>query len=456
MRARIAAFVLAVLVLSGLCTCAWGAALNVGAPEAFTPVIREAAAIFVEKTGNQVQVHPYPHDKMMEFAAKGDMDVLVSSCNHSGDIFEQKKYVVPNTRKGLFCGRMSVIVTPGNPRKVWGIGDLDRPDLKWGKITFCDWRGAKLLKGHEDRFSVVMEDAALMMGLLAQGKVDAVLGWDYEVAGSPLNPVVMRMAASKYGPEIAALIPAFVTPGSRFPKEAAALVDFLSSSVYAQDTYMRHGYMLDDGSWAFDYDTGAATRFENHHIYERVCRQFVEDCKATKGVALDIGCGPGRMTVTLAKMTELSITGVDIEPEALEITRHHAQDAGVSDRVSFVCADFHSLPFPDNYADFIISRGALGFLRDHALAMREAYRVLKPGGIAMVGCGLSRFTSPEEAKQIPDHVTGWYGVDPKNRTDRETSKFPFTILTFDSVMTRAGLSSYQVNTEGGKWLLIRK
>ena len=241
------------------CAAATAVRLEVGCYDEYASIVREAAAIWVTDTGNQVIVHTYPHADLMKFPAKGDMDVLVPTCNHSADIWEQKGFVVPASRKPMFCARMAVIVLPGNPLHVKGLEDLDRAGLRWGKIDFCAWRGEKILKGKDEFFAAQSAEADDMMDLLAKGKLDAVLGWDYTVADSPLHPVVMRIPISRYGSELAALIPSFVTPKARSPKEAQDLVNFLSTDRRAQRVYLSHTFLLNDGTASrLRHDRGAA------------------------------------------------------------------------------------------------------------------------------------------------------------------------------------------------------
>ena len=436
-----------------LCAPGWGADIRVGAPADATSLIRDAAALFVAETGLSVHVQPYAHEDMMSFASAGDVDVLVAPCNHSGDSFEENGYVVPATRRGLFCRRMSIITAPANPKNVIGIEDLGRPDLRWGKIAFCSWRGENLLKGREEAFNVTSEDAGLMMDLLERGEIDAILGWDTDILGHTLNPVVLRLPCSRHGDSLAAMVPAFVSP--RAADAAARLVSFLAENVHVTDLYLAAGLMTDDGSDAGSYDTTAATRFEP--VYRNIVQQVIDDYGIVNGAALDIGCGPGRMTTMLAEMTDLDVTGLDIEPEAVEIGRGHASDAGLSARLHFVAADAHSLPFADESFDLVISRGTLPFLRDQAKVMREVYRVLRPGGVAFLGGGMGRYTPREQARALyPKGVAPQTALDWGPGESREDSIFPFPVRSFDALMTKAGISSYSVVNEGGRWVEIRK
>ena len=104
-----------------------------------------------------------------------------------------------------------------------------------------------------------------------------------------------------------------------------------------------------------------------------------------KGVCIDIGCGPGHLDVELAKRSEFEIIGLDIEPKMGPLFEERMREAGLSERVSFVEGDAQELPFADDSADVIFSRGTLIFIPDLAKCLREIDRVLKPTGVAMLG-----------------------------------------------------------------------
>lgn len=447
-----------VLLAAAASSVGWAAAatpLDVGVVDDLAPVVREAAALWVAETSRPVSVHPYTHAQMMDFAANGHMDVLVASCDRSGDIFAEKGFVDSATRGGAVCRRMAVIVRPQNPKRVRGLEDLDRRDLRWGMAGVCSWRTEDLRKDKGDSFVVLSEDVGLVLDLLAEDRLDAVLTWDTAVAEDPRGFVVIRLPSSQCGEAFRALVPVFVGADAEDRKAAASLAHFLSSSVHAKDTYLAHGYMLDDGADAAEYDRHAAPRFQK--VYENISRQIVDDYGVTNGLAVDIGCGPGQLVLELARTTDLHVIGVDIEPECIAIARRHAKEAGLEGRTDFVCADAHSLPLPDDYADLVVSRGTLPFLRDQALAIREVYRVLKPGGVAFLGGGMGRYTPEEEATKLyPTGVAPDAALDWGPGQTREDSIFPFPVRSFEVLMTRAGVADYTVINEGGRWVAFRK
>jgi ubiquinone/menaquinone biosynthesis C-methylase UbiE len=114
-------------------------------------------------------------------------------------------------------------------------------------------------------------------------------------------------------------------------------------------------------------------------------RMLGENGGLRKGVCIDIGCGPGHLDVELARRSEFEIIGLDIEPDMGPLFEERMREADLSERVSFVEGDAQELPFPDDYADFIVSRGTMIFIPDLGKCLREVDRVLKPTGVAMLG-----------------------------------------------------------------------
>jgi ubiquinone/menaquinone biosynthesis C-methylase UbiE len=94
--------------------------------------------------------------------------------------------------------------------------------------------------------------------------------------------------------------------------------------------------------------------------------------------ALDLACGSGRLTLELARRGAAA-TGVDTSAKALDAARGRAREAGV--RVTFAHADMDEpLPFPDGALAVVTSRLALMIARDPPATLREAARIVRPGG----------------------------------------------------------------------------
>lgn len=100
--------------------------------------------------------------------------------------------------------------------------------------------------------------------------------------------------------------------------------------------------------------------------------------------ALDVGCGPGAISVGLAQaIAPGELRGIDIAPSQVELAAQAAAEFGLSN-AKFSVADAAALPFEDALFDIVHCSDTLAFLPDAATALDEMKRVLKPGGI--LGC----------------------------------------------------------------------
>jgi ubiquinone/menaquinone biosynthesis C-methylase UbiE len=92
---------------------------------------------------------------------------------------------------------------------------------------------------------------------------------------------------------------------------------------------------------------------------------------------LDVGCGTGHLAAELAKRG-YQAWGTDIA----EAMVHYAREHYDPDR--FQVGDIERIPFPDNTFDGIVCLGVMEYLRSDEPALREMWRVLKPGGHAVI------------------------------------------------------------------------
>ena len=104
---------------------------------------------------------------------------------------------------------------------------------------------------------------------------------------------------------------------------------------------------------------------------------------------LDVGCGPGTLTIDLARVVAPGkVVGVDASEDVLEQAREELSQAGQDQdavtNVTFDQANAYSLPFADHSFDVVHAHQVLQHLSDPIAAIKEMLRVAKPGGLIAV------------------------------------------------------------------------
>jgi ubiquinone/menaquinone biosynthesis C-methylase UbiE len=103
---------------------------------------------------------------------------------------------------------------------------------------------------------------------------------------------------------------------------------------------------------------------------------------------LDIGCGPG-VTVEHFLKKGSEIHGIDIAENMIRACRERFGD---SPRTHFSVGKIEEIDSPEGHFDLVICMGVVEYLKDDDVPLREMFRVLRPGGAAIVTC--PNFWSP--------------------------------------------------------------
>lgn len=99
---------------------------------------------------------------------------------------------------------------------------------------------------------------------------------------------------------------------------------------------------------------------------------------------LDLGCGPGTITLDLARAVAPGrVVGIENTPSPLIAARANAVERG-DGTTEFVEGDAYDLPFPDDSFDVAHAHQVLQHLTDPVAALRELRRVTRPGGLLAV------------------------------------------------------------------------
>jgi SAM-dependent methyltransferase len=122
---------------------------------------------------------------------------------------------------------------------------------------------------------------------------------------------------------------------------------------------------------------------------------------------LDLGSGGGIDVLLSAKRVGSTgkAYGLDMTDEMLALANENKRKAGV-ENVEFLKGEIENIPLPDNSVDVIISNCVINLSADKDRVLREAFRVLKPGGRFAV---LDVVTRGEIAPEIRQSVLLWVG-----------------------------------------------
>ena len=132
---------------------------------------------------------------------------------------------------------------------------------------------------------------------------------------------------------------------------------------------------------------------------------------------LDLGSGGGIDVLLSARRVGPTgrAYGLDMTDEMLALARENQRKAGV-DNVEFLKGEIENIPLPDNSVDVIISNCVINLSGDKDRVLREAFRVLKPGGRFAVSDVVTRGEVPAEMRE---KVLLWVGCIAGALRDKE-------------------------------------
>jgi ABC-type molybdate transport system substrate-binding protein/SAM-dependent methyltransferase len=332
--------------------------------------------------------------------------------------------------------RLAILVAKGNPKGIGDLKDLARPHLR---VYVEDPNGCQVGEATQRllaRSRIKLAPAAAKRGgpaptlrtapeLIERGLLDAAVVWDSAagrlagrldtVAIPPARNVKVNIVAVRFrfSPE---------------PALAERLLLFLRGPA-SRAAWQRGGFqaapIAPEAPGADAHQERRAERMVQASrgtlaaVYAPLAAQIAGDYRLAgkTGVGIDVGSGPGTLIVELCRRTHLHWINVDINPHFFPHFFRLAEAAGLGHRVSAVRADAVRLPFRDDYADVIVSRGSYQFWSDRKKGLAEIYRVLKPGGVAYVGRGFSRDLPIETARRIRGKQGGGPKYDRRKEAD---------------------------------------
>ena len=177
-------------------------------------------------------------------------------------------------------------------------------------------------------------------------------------------------------------------------------------------------------------------------------KQIIEDYGVLEGVCVDVGCGTAVFAIELCRHSKLKIYALEKEKAICEVARMNIEKEQLTDKIIPVLGDAHDLPFKNEFADFIISRGSYHCWEDKVQVFKEIYRVLKKGGIGFVGGGFGRYVTEEELNRMKSL---------RDRSLKDGAKAYSSPDKLREAIYKAGIANFRIIYDrAGIWAELKK
>jgi len=168
--------------------------------------------------------------------------------------------------------------------------------------------------------------------------------------------------------------------------------------------------------------------------------------------ALEIAPGAGYLSIELSKLGKYKITGMDISKDLVEICTENANEAGVE--VDFRQGNVSNMPFDANMFNCIICVLAFKNFKQPVKALSEIYRVLKPGGTALI-MDLNKDATMKATKKVAENI-GLKGLKAFIAGAIQRSG-AYSRKEFETFIAHTEFKEYEIrNTEMGFSIFLKK
>jgi len=183
-------------------------------------------------------------------------------------------------------------------------------------------------------------------------------------------------------------------------------------------------------------------------IYPFLANHIQEEYSRKDGVILEIGPFCGVINTLMAQGVGSNFMIGAFPPEMMPFFNDNVRKMGLAEKIGVIETDQSLTAIQENSIDLVIFRGALFFPSLFRVDYQAISKVMKSGGIAMIGGGFGKFTPPDVIHPIADR---------SKELNLKIGKMEVTAgQVKEDIKASRALVSYRIVHEGGLWIILRK
>ncbi len=197
------------------------------------------------------------------------------------------------------------------------------------------------------------------------------------------------------------------------------------------------------GALARNYARQRGTEPQIEH-WRKQARELTVDLPEGAKI-IEVAFGPGYFAVELARLG-FSVTGLDVAPTFVEIASEYARAQGVE--AEFREGDVAGMPFDDGSFDFVVCQAAFKNFVWPVKSLDEMYRVLRPGGTAVVQDMNRDATDGDIVRDVESMKLGKLAALGVRQALGQLRRRAYTPVDFSGLVAETAFRTCEVTTEG--------